>query len=56
MDYYTCFQYLQEEGDIKFLGKSGAFSIGKIQSRTNEQEAIELLRNMDLKIEQFKRW
>ena len=38
------------------MGKSGAFGLGKIQSRTNEQDATELLKNMDLKIDQFKNW
>lgn len=54
MDYYTCFQHLVEEGDLKFVGRSGAYGLGKIQSRTNEHEAAKLMKNMDLKMEQFK--
>lgn len=54
MDYYTCFHHLVEEGNTRLYGKSGAFGIGKIQSKANEVEVEELLRDMDLKIEQYR--
>lgn len=50
MDYYTCFQYLQEQGDLRFVGKSGAFGVGKLQSKTNEQEALDFMKEIGLKI------
>ena len=54
IDFYSCFQYLRNQGQLKFVGKSGGFGVGKLQSKTNEQDALDFMKETGLKMEQFK--
>lgn len=55
MDYYTCFQHLIEEKDIKLYGNSSyAYGLGKVLGKSSEKEVEDLFNEMNLTIQQFK--